>query len=77
MAGVETFKTDFSALREGRGGGRETKVYLKDSSSKLQEDTPMDFFDFFFLTHDTQKTIPITVRGGKKIYIYKMEILEN
>lgn len=30
----------------------------------------MDFFDFFFLTHDTQKTIPITVRGGKKIYIY-------
>lgn len=38
----------------------------------------MDFFDFFFLTHDTQKTIPITVRGGKKnIYIYKMEILQN
>lgn len=30
----------------------------------------MDFFDFFFLTHDTQKTIPITVRGGKNIYIY-------
>lgn len=30
----------------------------------------MDFFDFFFLTHDTQKTIPITVRGEKKKYIY-------
>lgn len=62
MAGVETFKTDFSALRERE---RRNESLFERFVESYKRTRPLDFFVFLLLTHDTQKTIPITVRGGR------------
>lgn len=63
MAGVETFKTDFSALRERE---RRNESLFERFVESYKRTRPLDFFVFLLLTHDTQKTIPITVRGGER-----------